>query len=210
MHKNKRRNRTNGPPEGLQRSTTPWRQATSQLLDGTDGLQGRPLEGLHGLASSEPTALSPDPPLCLLIFCFISSGLQQPTCCLHTTSPRGKELAHSQLQLSGYVLVTFFCFIAAKEGMVEAKVAAYYIQWPSSRPLVEMRGSTQRRPACYSHRVHQAGSRLCAFGEGSVEASGWLLEARTSEAEMNRVNRRQACGGPWRPTLQPTSEPPSG
>ena len=38
------------------------------------GLQGGPLEGLHRLATSEPTLSSPDPPLCLLTLCFTGSG----------------------------------------------------------------------------------------------------------------------------------------
>ena len=43
------------------------------------GLQGGPLEGFWGLASDEPTLVSPDPPLCHLMFHFTDSGLQQPT-----------------------------------------------------------------------------------------------------------------------------------
>ena len=57
-------------------------------------------------------------------------------------------------------------------------------QWcASSRPVVDMRGSL-------ASQWHWAGSRLCATGVGRVEASGWLLEARTSEVENGEPQRR--------------------
>ena len=54
-----------------------------------------------------------------------------------------------------------------------------------------------------------------------MEASGWLLEARTSQAEHQVAQRwlrvlKSRLGGGWppealrRPTLQPTPVPPSG
>ncbi len=66
------------------------------------GLQGRPPAGLQSLASSQPTLLSPDPPLCLLTLRFTGPGLQQPSGCLHTASSRGKALAASRVPLAGY------------------------------------------------------------------------------------------------------------
>ncbi len=70
-----------GLAEGLQRPATLWRPATSQPLGGTE--LGYKMD-FWGLASSGTTSLSPDPSLCVLMFCFISSVLHQPIWCLHT------------------------------------------------------------------------------------------------------------------------------
>ena len=54
---------------------------------------------------------------------------------------------------------------------------------------------SNEKQACllYSHPValgiHQAGSRVCAFGGGSAEASSMLLQVRISEAE-NQAQQR--------------------
>ncbi len=63
-------------PEGLYRSATMWRTTTSELLGGRDWLQVGRLRNLERLAFSEPTPLSTDPLLCLLIFCFIDIHFQ--------------------------------------------------------------------------------------------------------------------------------------
>ena len=48
----------------------------------------------------------------------------------------------------------------------------------------------------------QAGSQLCASGDGSVGASGWLLEARTIKRKVGPEEALQ-----WR-SLKPTPVPP--
>ena len=65
-------------------------------------LQGGPREGLWRFVSSEPSLWSFRPPLCLMTFCFTSSGLWQPIWCLHIASSRGTEMAASLVSLGGY------------------------------------------------------------------------------------------------------------
>ena len=55
-----------------------------------------------------------------------------------------------------------------------------YIQWPPGRNEAARHRGGQPPPAT---QWYQAGSRLCASEGGIVEASGWLLVARSSEAE---------------------------
>ncbi len=80
---------------------------------------------------------------------------------------------------------------APRIGILEAKLAAYLhpvaLQWAyGSNERVQHRGSISP-PATQWPEV---ASWACATGGGSVEASGLLLEARTSDKERQEAQRK--------------------
>ncbi len=82
-----------GPSEASHLSATRWTRG---------GLQGRPLDDLWSLASSELTSCLSCSLLGLLIFCFTDSGLQQPSWYCNIAYPRGTGSAFSLVPLGGY------------------------------------------------------------------------------------------------------------
>ena len=73
-----------------------------------------------------------------------------------------------------YTLQTYFSHVElAVQWQWEPRWLPNYIHWPSSGPLVDMNGLSSEEVSC-----HQLPSR------------GWLLEARTSEVEIQVEQRR--------------------
>ena len=75
-----------------------------------------------------------------------------------------------------------------------AELAAWwlpnYIQQPSSRPLVDKRGLGTEKACLHYPASGTRAETNSATGVGGVEASGWLLKARTSESESEKTQRR--------------------
>ena len=72
-------------------------------------------------------------------------------------------------------------------GTVQAKVAAEL--HPAALQGVSGGHEGVRQPSLAT-QWHQAENQLCASEGGRVESSGWLLEARTTEAESHLTQRR--------------------
>ena len=71
--------------------------------------------------------------------------------------------------------------------MVEAYLHPVALQWASGgNEVAQHRGGLPP----LATQWHYIASRACVTGGGSVAASSWLLEAKTSEAENQEAQRK--------------------
>ena len=101
------------------------------------------------------------------------------------------------------VIIRLQTFSSMAEACQRREEAQWRQRWPPTL-LGLQRLSRSNEEAWHRGRLpplatqwHLAGSQLWASGGGSVEASGWLLEARTGQAEIREAQRRARGARSW-------------